>query len=56
MIYEVIVWSPQKPVANKFINLKWDDLKSETNDGYWVWDRYVHTAIFKMDKQQGPLV
>ena len=25
-------------------------------DSYGVWDGYVHTAIFKMEKQQGPAV
>ena len=25
-------------------------------DSYGVWDRYVHTAMFKMDNQQGPTV
>ena len=25
-------------------------------DSYGVWDGHVHTAIFKMDNQQGPTV
>ena len=25
-------------------------------DSYRVWDQHVHTAIFKMDKQQWPIV
>ena len=25
-------------------------------DSYRVWDQHVHTAIFKMGKQQGPIV
>ena len=25
-------------------------------DNQGVWDRHVHTAIFKMDNQQGPTV
>ena len=29
-------------------------MKGKDNQG--VWDRYVHTAIFKMDNQQGPTI
>ena len=25
-------------------------------DSWGIWDRYVHTAVFKMDNQQGPSV
>ena len=25
-------------------------------DSYGVWDGHVHTAVFKMDNQQGPTV
>ena len=25
-------------------------------DSYGVWDRHIHTAIFKMDSQQGPTI
>ena len=38
------------------------DLKSELiiagkgRESYQVWDGHVHTAIFKMDNQQGPTV
>ena len=38
------------------------DLKSELiiagkgRESYQVWDGHVHTAIFKMDNQQGPAV
>ena len=28
----------------------------EGRDSYGVWDGHVHTAIFKMDNQQGPTV
>ena len=34
-------------------------LHSAQTYGYWgkgVWDRHVHTAIFKVDSQQGPTV
>ena len=25
-------------------------------DSWGVWDRHIHTAVFKMDNQQGPTV
>ena len=30
--------------------------KDEGRDGWGVWDRHVHTTIFKVDDQQGPAV
>ena len=30
--------------------------KGESRDRLGVWDRYVHTTIFKINNQQGPTV
>ena len=31
-------------------------VKDGRGDSYGVWDGLVHTALFKMDNQQGPIV
>ena len=36
--------------------LKKKKKQDRERDSQGVWDRHVHTAIFKMDNQQGPTV
>ena len=50
-VYSDFSWLPKLSLKTKFFLVTWGNY-----EGKGVWDRHVHTAIFKMDNQQGPTV
>ena len=51
---ELIYTTDSETLENEFMVLEWGT-GERRKDSLGVWDGHVHTAIFKVDNQQGPV-
>ena len=56
LLRQIILIARENYEKTQRMNLRWPGEKMVQRDSQGVWDGHVHTAIFKMDNQQGPNV